>query len=118
MQCVSGRRELGEHGERSAERALVARGLTVVARNARTRYGEIDLVCREPGGYVFVEVKARQPGSFVAPVEAADARKLRRLARLAAGWLAGRGERGVRWRMALAAVTLRAEGAVVDVIDV
>ncbi|MSQ36765.1 MAG: YraN family protein, partial [Chloroflexi bacterium] len=46
------RRALGTEGERAAERILVARGMRVIARNVRTRFGEIDLVLREAAGYV------------------------------------------------------------------
>src|SRR5437773_11661094 len=72
--------------------------MRVVARSQRTRFGEIDLVCRDADGYVFVEVKTRSAGSFVAAAEAVDRRKLGRLARLGAGWLAMRGARDARWR--------------------
>ena len=49
------RRVLGLAGEHLAERELARRGLQVVARNVRTRFGEIDLVCRDARGYTFVE---------------------------------------------------------------
>lgn len=107
------RRLLGTSGERIAEDALARRGLRTVERNARTRWGEIDLVCRDADGYVFVEVKTRHASSFVAPEEAATGPKLRRLARLGAAWLAHRGERHAQWRLGVAAVTLGADGATV-----
>src|SRR2546428_1218000 len=105
------RRALGLAGERAAEAELVRRGLRVVARNERTRFGEIDLVCRDGDGFVFVEVKTRRAGSFVAAAEAVDRRKLGRLARLGAGWLAMRGQRDARWRGVVAALTVGDEGA-------
>jgi putative endonuclease len=108
---VDGRRALGSAGERIAEAELARSGLLTVARNARTRWGEIDLICRERAGYVFVEVKTRHAGSFVSASEAVDARKARRLIRLAEAWLASRGERTAPWRVAVAAVTLDARGA-------
>ena len=77
------RRVLGLAGEHLAERELERLGHHVVARNVRTRMGEIDLVCREGDGYLFVEVKTRRAGSFVAAVEAIDRRKAERLAALA-----------------------------------
>src|SRR2546428_12295887 len=92
-------------GERAAEAELARRGLREIARKVRTRFGEIDLVCRDRSGYVFVEVKTRRAGSFVAAAEAVDRRKLGRLARLGARWLAGRGESGARWRAGGAAPT-------------
>ena len=80
-------------------------------------FGEIDLVCRDREGYVFVEVKTRRAGSFVAAAEAVDRRKLGRLARLGAGWLALRGERGARWRILVAALTVGPRGARVELLE-
>src|SRR2546430_3634528 len=104
------RRVLGLAGEHLAERELARRGLRVVARNVRTRYGEIDLICRDARGYAFVEVKTRRAGSFVAAAEAVDARKAARLAALAQAWLAHRGERLAVWRIVIAALTVGADG--------
>lgn len=88
--------------------ALVARGLRIVARNARTRFGELDLVARDRRGYVFVEVKTRRVGSFVAAAEAVDSRKLARLRGLALAWLAAHGVHGGSPRVVVAAVTVGA----------
>lgn len=107
------RRIFGDAGERAAELALAARGIRTVERNARTRYGEIDLVCHDGRGYVFVEVKTRRASSFVAAAEAVDGRKISRLARLAEAWLAHHRARGTAWRLVVAAVT--ADGARMDV---
>ncbi len=116
MPCVE-RRVLGLAGERLAERELARRGYRVVARNVRTRIGEIDLVCRDRSGYAFVEVKTRRGGSFVAAIEAVDARKARRLAVLAESWLARRGERAVPWRILVAALTVGSGGTRVELVD-
>src|SRR3954452_11581903 len=51
------RRTHGELGERIAEEHLAHRGYTIVARNFRTRYGEIDLVAADSDALVFCEVK-------------------------------------------------------------
>lgn len=115
MLCVQ-RRILGLAGEHVAERTLERLGFRVVARNVRTRIGEIDLVCRDAQGYAFVEVKTRRAGSFVAAAEAIDARKARRLAVLAESWLAQRGERDVPWRILVAAITVGAGGTRVEVL--
>lgn len=112
------RRIFGDAGERAAERELVARGMRILARNTRTRYGEIDLVCHDGRGYVFIEVKTRRASSFVRAAEAADARKIARLARLAEAWLALHGQRGAAWRLALFALTVRRSGTSVEVIDI
>lgn len=109
---------LGNAGEHFAERALTELGWRIVARNPRTRYGEIDLVCHDGRGYVFVEVKTRREGSFVAAVEAVGPRKLLRLTRLAEAWLALRNERDAVWRLAVAALTVGPHGTVTRIIDV
>ncbi len=112
------RRTLGDAGEHLAERALTRRGWRIVARNARTRYGEIDLVCHDGTGYVFVEVKTRRVGSFVAAAEAVGPRKLDRLVRLAEAWLALRGQRDAPWRVVVAALTVGPNGTDLSFIDV
>ena len=50
--------------------------------------------------------------------EAVDRRKLERLARLGAGWLALRGERGARWRVLVAALTVGEDGTRVELLEV
>jgi putative endonuclease len=80
--------ELGQRGERIAERHLVARGLTVLDRNWRCPQGEIDLVLRDGDETVFVEVKTRTSTAYGHPLEAITVAKLARLRRLAAAWCA------------------------------
>jgi putative endonuclease len=111
------RRLLGLAGEHLAERELTRHGLRLVARNVRTRFGEIDLICRDERGYAFVEVKTRRAGSFVAAAEAVDWRKAARLEALAQAWLAHRGERDAVWRIVIAALTVSAEGTQVELVD-
>ncbi len=81
-------RAVGRYGERLAVRHLTEAGLTVLARNWRTRTGEIDIVARDGRTVVFCEVKTRRGVAFGQPVEAVDDRKAARLRRLAAEWLA------------------------------
>ncbi|MGQ9659245.1 MAG: YraN family protein [Thermochromatium sp.] len=73
------RRALGEAKERLAESFLIAQGLSLVARNQRSRCGEIDLVMRDGAVLVFVEVRYRRSTRFGTPAATVDARKQRRL---------------------------------------
>jgi putative endonuclease len=57
---VNARQRLGEFGERVAAHRLEAGGMAVVARNVRTRRGEIDFVARDGEDLVFVEVRTRR----------------------------------------------------------
>jgi putative endonuclease len=57
---MSARQRLGQFGERIAAHRLEAEGCTILARNARTRGGEIDLVAADGDDIVFVEVRTRR----------------------------------------------------------
>jgi putative endonuclease len=54
---------LGSFGETYAAHTLRHRGYEIIARNLRYATGEIDIVAREGGEMVFVEVKTRRSGS-------------------------------------------------------
>ena len=82
------RQALGIDGEDTAGRTLEARGYRILARRYRTRFGEIDLVARQGECIVFVEVKTRRGGSFGDPAAAVTPEKQRRLAIMAADYLA------------------------------
>lgn len=75
----------GRRGEDLAHRFLQRRGFTVVARNFRSRSGagEIDLVVRDGGTLVFVEVKSRRSEEFGTPDRAVDQEKRDALVRTA-----------------------------------
>lgn len=81
---------LGKLGEDLACRELERRGYTILARRYRTRLGEIDIVARDGETLVFVEVKARGSATWGHPTEAITPGKRRRLARMAADYLARR----------------------------
>ncbi|MFN2426713.1 MAG: YraN family protein [Candidatus Binatia bacterium] len=82
------RHRFGRYGEDAAAEFLRRRGFEVLARNVRTAFGEIDLVALDGDVVVFVEVKARRGSGGL---EAVDARKQRRLSRLAVAFLARAG---------------------------
>jgi putative endonuclease len=84
---------LGARAEELAARGLSAAGWRIVDRNARTRYGELDIVALDGRDLVFVEVKAGRSGAPLgpeSPVLAVGQQKQRRLRRLAAAYLGDR----------------------------
>ncbi|MGB9605317.1 MAG: YraN family protein [Bryobacteraceae bacterium] len=76
---------LGRRGEDLAHRYLERCGMTVVARNYRTRSGsgEADLIAWEGDTLVIVEVKCRTSDEVGAPERNVDREKAWRLARAA-----------------------------------
>jgi putative endonuclease len=84
------RAELGALGEQLAADYLRDRGLVVLERNWRCRYGELDVVAADVSArtVVFVEVKTRTSDRFGGLAQAVTGDKVRRLRRLAGLWLA------------------------------
>ncbi|MGX9671910.1 YraN family protein [Mycobacterium sp. HM-7] len=90
------RAEIGALGEQLAVDHLISLGMTVLARNWRCRWGELDVIAteRDHCAVVFVEVKTRTTNEFGGIEEAVTPEKARRLRRLASVWLA---EQDSRW---------------------
>jgi putative endonuclease len=102
----------GRWGEDVAAAWYECHGYEIVARNWRSRTGEIDLVARRGRQLVVAEVKARRTDAYGPAAAAVGAAKQRRLRRLAAEWLAGSGVRGVEVRFDVVAIT----GARIEVV--
>lgn len=85
------RRLMGLDAEGKAAKFLQGRGYRIIARNYRTRRGELDIVALEGGEMAFVEVKVRRGDSHGSALEAVTTRKKRRIALAAAQFLAERG---------------------------
>lgn len=87
------RQQLGAAAEDLVAERLAAAGWDVLERNARTRYGELDLVALDRRTLVFVEVKAGRAGAAFGPerpILAIGRQKQRRVRRLAAAWMSER----------------------------
>ncbi len=81
------RQSFGKHGEDLACEELEKRGYIIVDRRFRTRCGELDIVARDAGVLVFVEVKARSGSHFGTPFESVTWKKRQRLSQMAAAYL-------------------------------
>ena len=87
------RRRTGEIAEDLVARRLAAIGWKIVERNARTRYGELDIVARDGQTLVFIEIKGARQGTRLGPekpILSIDFRKQRRVRRLATAWMSER----------------------------
>ena len=81
------RQRIGAGAEDAARAFLLARGWQDVARNARLRVGEIDLVMLDGDTLVFVEVRFRSNTAYGSGADTVDWRKQRKLVRAAEGFL-------------------------------
>ncbi len=87
------RQRLGQRAEDLVAARLIDAGWEIVERNARTRYGELDIVALDGQSLVFIEVKAGRDGSQFGPerpILSIDFRKQRRIRRLATAWVTER----------------------------
>lgn len=82
----------GALAEEAAAEFLTGRGFKLLERNYRCRFGEIDLVMRDGGTLVFVEVRYRRNISFGGAVESITTGKREKLLRAARHYMAARKE--------------------------
>jgi putative endonuclease len=78
----------GQQAEARAADFLRARGLKILERNWRCRFGEIDLVARDADALVFVEVRLRGSRAHGGAAESINAAKRHRLTAAASQYLA------------------------------
>ena len=112
---MTGRRSLGDFGERVAAAHLEAKGYRVLATNFRVREGEVDIVAERGGVVAFVEVKTRRGDAMGSAVESVDARKAERLLLAAEAFAQERPDLPPGRRIDLIAIDLDTAGRVVSV---
>ena len=102
----------GSNAETLVCNGLEDLGWVILARNLRTPYAEVDLLCHDPAKVlVLVEVKARSMVSWLEGEDNLGPAQRLRLGR-AAEWLAMRSPPGQAVRLDLALVELRGSNAV------
>ncbi len=102
----SGTAQVGRAAESFAASALEDRGMTVIGRNFRTRFGEVDLIALAGETLVFVEVRARRSTAFVTPAETVMGEKARRVTVACQQFLQDTDVRWSEWRIDIASVEL------------
>jgi putative endonuclease len=109
-------KDLGRRGEELAAAHFDRLGFQVLARNHRTRFGELDLVLADAEGrtIVFCEVKTRRLGSGE-PWDSLHDAKRKQVRRMAAAWLSEENDRpwAAELRFDAVGVTLDARGELV-----
>ena len=77
---VDARRKFGNAAEQNAAAFLIEKGMKIVARQYRNKFGEVDLIAQDGEEFVMVEVKARNNHDFGYPEESVTRSKLRKIA--------------------------------------
>jgi putative endonuclease len=104
MKKLTHRQRIGKWGEDLAVCYLEEKGLTLVAKNERTEFGEVDLIMMDGADLIFVEVKTRTTSAFGLPEEAISARKREHLIHSAEAFLQNHEELPNSWRIDVIAI--------------
>lgn len=80
-------RAIGAHTETIACTYLQQHGLTLLARNVQSRFGEIDLVMHDGQCVVFIEVRYRKQNQFGGALASVTCHKQQRLFKTAVSYL-------------------------------
>lgn len=99
------RRQFGDTGEDHAVAFLKGKGFYILARQVRTMFGEIDVVCQDGKEIVLVEVKTRRTHRFGRPEDSITRTKFAHMAASAHVFLSQRGWLARPWRLDVVAVT-------------
>ena len=103
------RRQFGDKAEAAASVYLQNKGYTIIEKNYRKPWGEIDIIAKKGSLMVFVEVKANAKtlDSAFNPEVRADHNKLRKVIRTATLYLGKRpGGLDNEWRIDIISVTM------------
>lgn len=111
---------VGKRGEELAGEYLEKHGYTLLEKNARTPYGEIDLLAtlvesEQTTTLVFVEVKTRTSRTFGYPEEAMTRRKKDHLLDAVAYYLQKHAEIELDWRIDVIAVSIHTDSQRVEI---
>jgi len=88
-----GSKQLGNFGEKIAERYLKNKGYQILDRNFSSRFvsgpqrGEIDIIAKKEDIVSFIEVKTLTSNKIISPEEKVDFLKQRKILKMAENWL-------------------------------
>ena len=108
--------DLGKIGEDLALRKVKRLGYKVVARNYRCPLGEIDLIAKDRGCLVFIEIKTRKGKSVGYAKEAVDGRKRRQISKVALAYMKSNECMDVKARFDVIAINIMGDQKEIEVI--
>ncbi len=110
------RQQFGKESESLAARHLKKNGYKILERNYRNELGEIDIIAKEKGVLVFVEVKAGKTPFYGNPKWAVTPKKQRKISMVALYYLKTTRQTHVKARFDVVAVSLTEENPGIEII--
>ena len=114
---MEGHTTTGALGEEIAVRYLRRKKYSIIQRNYRCRFGEIDIIARRKKVLVFVEVKTRRSYAFGSPLEAVSLKKQRAISAVAQEYLQHEGPNASAGRFDVIAVHLNGDHPEIEHIE-
>ena len=68
-------KDIGSYTENIAATYLLSNGYSILDRNYRNKFGEVDIICQKDNLIIFVEIKSRYTNSFGSPLESVSCHK-------------------------------------------
>ncbi len=108
--------QFGKRSEKLAVSFLERRGYKILETNYRSKNGEIDIIAKERGTIVFVEVKARSSHRFGSPKGAVTPAKQRKISMAALEYLKQSDQMETRARFDVVAIDTAAGRTDIEVV--
>ena len=100
--------------EKLAGKYLKQKGFRILEERYRTRYGELDLICRKGKEVVFVEVRSIKSDSGFSPEESISLKKINHLIKSARDWIIKKRIKNLEIRFDLITVNLSTNPPVIN----
>ncbi len=110
------RQQLGKESESIAADHLKKLGYRILEKNYRNQLGEIDIIAKDKGTLVFVEVKARSSYRFGNPKWAVTQKKQKKISMVALYYLKGLKKRNVKARFDVVAIGYAKDNLKIEVV--
>lgn len=102
--------KIGARGEDLAVEFLKAKKYSILGRNYKTKFGEIDIIARKSGVLIFVEVKTMVFGGSLRPEDNLHSHKQSRILKSAKIYMMENKLTDVPWQIDLVAIDLDEDG--------
>jgi len=113
---INKRQTFGKASESIAVRHLKKNGYKILEQNYRNKLGEIDIIAKDKGTLVFVEVKARKSGLFGNPKWAVTPKKQRKISMVALYYLKTTKQHNVKARFDVVSIVSVAENPCIEIV--
>ena len=110
------RQQFGKESEALAVRHLKKNGYKILEQNYRNKVGEIDIIAKDNGVLVFVEVKARKTIYYGDPKWAVTPKKQRKISMVALYYLKTTKQTQVKARFDVVALSLAKDNPRIEII--